>query len=80
MRGRGAVLAVAGVIDHQHPSLVRGDGRVLAQQPHPLVVDALVIPGRLREEPLQPLDLARIAHVSGSACRQTDEVGATLAR
>jgi hypothetical protein len=36
---------------------VRGGGRVLAQQPYPLVVDLLVVPGRLRQEPLQPLDL-----------------------
>ena len=37
-----------------------GGGRVLAQQPHPLVVDHLVVPGRFREEPLQPLDLAML--------------------
>jgi hypothetical protein len=58
MGGRGAVLAVAGVIQHQHPASWGGGGRVLAQQLHPLVVDLLVVPGRLRQEPLQPLDLA----------------------
>ena len=40
------------------PRIVGGGGRVLAQQPHPPVVDLLVVPGRLRQEPLQPLDLA----------------------
>ena len=60
MGGGGAVLAVAGVIQHQHAPIVGGGGRVLAQQPHPLVVDLLVVPGRLREEPLQPLDLAML--------------------
>jgi hypothetical protein len=57
MGGGGAVLAVAGVVDHQDTGLVRGGGRVLAQQLHPSVVDHLVVPGRFREEPLQPLDL-----------------------
>src|SRR5215211_4146770 len=32
-----------------------GGGRVLAQPPHPPIVDLLVVPGRLRQEPLQPL-------------------------
>jgi len=57
VRGCGAVLAVAGVVDHQRTRIVGGGGRVLAQQPHALVVDLLVIPGRLGQEPLQPLDL-----------------------
>ena len=57
MGGRGAVLAVASVIEHQHTRIVRGGGRVLAQHPHAPLVDLLVIPGRLRQEPLQPLDL-----------------------
>ena len=58
MGGGGAVLAVAGVIEHQRTGIVRGGGRVLARHPHAPLVDPLVIPGRLREEPLQPLDLA----------------------
>jgi hypothetical protein len=36
---------------------MRDGGRILAQQSHPPVVDLLVVPGRLRQEPLQPLDL-----------------------
>ena len=58
MGGGGAVLAVAGVVQHQHAPVIGGGGRVLAQQPHPPVVDHLVVPGRFRKEPLQPLDLA----------------------
>jgi hypothetical protein len=57
MGGGGAVLAVAGVVQHQHAPVIGGGGRVLAQQLHPSVVDHLVVPGRFREEPLQPLDL-----------------------
>src|SRR5215211_843729 len=57
MGGGGAVLAVAGVVQHQHAPVIGGGGRVLAQQLHPLVIDLLVVPGRLRQEPLQPLDL-----------------------
>jgi len=60
MGGGAAILAVAGVIDHQRAPIMGGGGRVLAQQPHPLVVDLLVVPGRLREEPLQPLDLTML--------------------
>jgi hypothetical protein len=55
--GGGAVLAVTGVVNHQRAGIVRGGGRVLAQQSHPPLVNHLVIPGRFREEPLQPLDL-----------------------
>jgi hypothetical protein len=58
MGGRGAVLAVAGVIDHQHAPGVRRGGRVGLQQRDPLLVNPLVVPGRLRQKPLQPLDLA----------------------
>ena len=54
MGGGAAVLAVAGVVDHQRPSVVRGSGRVLTQQPHPPLVEQLMIPGRLGQEPLQP--------------------------
>jgi hypothetical protein len=60
MRGRRAVLAVAGVVNHQHPSLVRGGGWIRAHQLHPPVVDGLVIPGRLRQKPLQPLDFTML--------------------
>jgi hypothetical protein len=58
MGGGGAVLAVADVVDNQHAPLVRGGGWFFTQQLHPLGVDLLVVPGRLRHEPLQPLDLA----------------------
>src|SRR5512132_430724 len=40
------------------PRSFGGGGRILPQQPHPLVVDLLGVPGRFRQEPLQPLDLA----------------------
>jgi hypothetical protein len=58
MGGGSAVLAVAGVVQHQHAPVIGGGGRVLAQQPHPPLVDLFVVPGRFRQEPLQPLDLA----------------------
>jgi hypothetical protein len=58
MGGGAAVLTVTGVIDHQHPPLVGRGGRVGAQQLDPPLVDLFVVPGRLRQEPLQPLDLA----------------------
>jgi hypothetical protein len=45
----------------------RGGGRILAPQPHPLVTEYLVIPGRLGQEPLQPLDLAVLGPVIGAA-------------
>jgi hypothetical protein len=37
---------------------VRRGRRIRAQQLDPLLVDRLMIPGRLRQEPLQPLHLA----------------------
>src|SRR5512132_3721643 len=40
------------------PRSFGGGGRILPQQPHPLVVDLLVVPGRFRQERLQPRDLA----------------------
>jgi hypothetical protein len=58
VRGRGAVLAVAGVVEHQHALGARRGRRIRTQQLDPPLVDLLVVPGRLREEPLQPLDLA----------------------
>jgi hypothetical protein len=58
VRGSSAVLAVAGVVDHQRTGIVRAGGRVLAEQPHAALVDLFMVPGRLREKPLQPLDLA----------------------
>jgi NAD(P)-dependent dehydrogenase (short-subunit alcohol dehydrogenase family) len=39
---------------------MRRGGRVGLQQFDPLLVDRLVVPGRLREEPLQPLHLAML--------------------
>jgi len=56
--GGAAVLAVAGVVDHQHPPPVRAGGRVGLEQLDAALVDGLAVPGRLRQEPLQPLDLA----------------------
>ena len=60
MGGGIAVLAVAGVVDHQHPLGVRRGHRVGAQQLDPALVDRLVVPARLRQEPLQPLDLTML--------------------
>ena len=57
MGGGGAVLAVAGVVQHQRTPVMRSGRRVLPQQLHAPLVDLVVVPGRLREEPLQPLDL-----------------------
>lgn len=55
VRGRGAVLAVPGVVDHNDPAVVRSRRRLLAQQFAPPVVDLLGLPGRLGQEELQPL-------------------------
>src|SRR5215218_2297030 len=57
MGGGGAVLAVPGVVDHQHAPLTWGGGRVFPQQLDAALVELLVVPSRFREEPLQPLDL-----------------------
>ena len=57
MGGGGAVLAVAGVVDHQHSPLTWSGGRVFPQQLDAALVELLVIPSRFRQEPLQPLDL-----------------------
>jgi hypothetical protein len=38
-------------------AIMGGGGRVLTQPPHPSLIDHLVVPGRLGQEPLQPLDL-----------------------
>jgi hypothetical protein len=45
VRGVAAVLAVAGVVDHQHPPLVGRGRRISLQQPDPLLVDPLMVPG-----------------------------------
>ncbi len=58
MRHRRAVLAVPGVIDDQRPGRMRPGHRVLAQQPHPDLVDRVGVPGRLGQEVLQALGLA----------------------
>jgi hypothetical protein len=58
MRSSGAVLAVAGVIQHQRALGMWSGGQVLTKQAHAALVDLLVVPGRLRQEPLQPLDFA----------------------
>jgi hypothetical protein len=55
MRGLGAILTVARIIDHQHPRMVRRGRRVRPQQPRPPGVDPLRIPPGLRKEELQPL-------------------------
>jgi hypothetical protein len=49
------VLAVPGVVDHQHPAAMRRRRRITAQQLQPAVIDPAGIPPRLRQEELQPL-------------------------
>jgi hypothetical protein len=55
MGGRRAVLAVPGIIDDQHPGPMRRGDWIGQQQLQPPGVDLLVVPGRLRQEELQPL-------------------------
>src|SRR5512133_2006056 len=55
MGGLGAGLAVAGVVDDQHALVVGTGGRVDTQQVQPQLVDLLMIPAGLGEEPLQAL-------------------------
>ena len=55
MGGLGPGLAVAGVVQHQHPVLVRRGRCIAQQQLQPPLVDPLVVPGRLGEKPLQLL-------------------------
>ena len=55
MGGLGAGLAVAGVVNDQHPPLVRAGRRVAQQQRQAALIDLLVVPGRFRQEPLQLL-------------------------
>ena len=59
MRGGVPVLAVAGVVDHQHPTRVRCGGRIGGQQLQPAGIDRLGVPMRLRQEKLQPLHRRR---------------------
>jgi hypothetical protein len=53
--GLGAGLAVAGVVQHQGAAVVRRGRRVAKQQLQAALVDPLVVPARLRQEPLQAL-------------------------
>jgi hypothetical protein len=53
--GVAAGLAVAAVIQHQHALVVGRGGRVGHQQLDPALVDPLMIPAGLAEEPLQAL-------------------------
>ena len=48
MGGGGAVLAVPGVVDHQHSPLTWGGGRVFLQQLDAALVELLVVPSRFR--------------------------------
>ncbi|MEV5646428.1 hypothetical protein AB0L67_41275 [Streptomyces flaveolus] len=43
VRGRRAVFAVSGIVDHDDPAAVRSGRRLLAQQVKPQVVDLLGI-------------------------------------
>ena len=55
MGGVAAGLGVAGVVDDQHALVVGAGCRVGQQQLQAVLVDLLVVPGRLGEEPLQAL-------------------------
>ena len=54
MGGVAAGLAVAAVINDQHPLVVRAGGRI-GQQLQPALVDLVGVPGGLRHKPLQAL-------------------------
>ncbi len=55
VRGRRAVLAVPGVVDHDDPTVMRSRRRLLSQELEPPVVDLIGLPGGLGQEELQPL-------------------------
>jgi hypothetical protein len=55
MRGLVPGLAVAAVVQHQHPLVVRCGRGIVQQQLHAALVDLVGIPGCLRHKPLQPL-------------------------
>ena len=44
MGGGGAVLAIAGVVQHQHTRIMGGGGRVLPQQLDTALVELFVVP------------------------------------
>ena len=66
--GVGALLAVAGVVDHQHTLLVRGGRRGAEHQLEAAGVERVGVPGRLGEEELEALD--------GRALGADDRLGA----
>lgn len=68
VRGRGAVLAVPGVVDDQHTLIMRGGGRIGANHLKPPVIDLPGVPGGLRQEELQPLHgrILRAGHRLGA--------------
>jgi hypothetical protein len=55
VRGPGPVLAVAAVIDHQHPAAMRRRRRIGQQQLQPPGIHLVSVPPRLGQEKLQPL-------------------------
>ena len=55
MGGVAAGLAVAAVVQHQHPPLVRAGRGIATQQLQAPLVDPVEVPGGLGQEPLQPL-------------------------
>ncbi len=56
MRGVRALLAITGVIDHQHALSMRRRGRIPEQQLQTTSIDGLNIPVGLRQEERQALD------------------------
>jgi site-specific DNA recombinase len=55
VRGLGAVLPVARIVDDQHPAAVRRGRRIGPQQLQPAGIHRLRLPHRFRKEELQPL-------------------------
>jgi hypothetical protein len=72
MGGVAAGLAVAAVIQHQRALVVRRGRGIVPQQLHAPLVDPFVVPGRLRQKPLQALHGPHL----GPAYRQVVRIAA----
>src|SRR4030095_2975758 len=73
MGGLAPGLAVAGVVDHQHPLLVGSGGGLVQQQVEPTRVHCIGVPGRLRKEKLQALHRGRLGPDDGLRPNQRGE-------
>ncbi len=67
VRGLGPVLAIARIVDHQHPAAMRRGRRVCPQQLQPPGVDPVQIPPRFGQEELQRCTDRCCAPATGSA-------------